>query len=168
MTAVAPTYAALVNSDADMIGHVAYSLYKREKLKFCEDTAAANGVPVTAAELTVFARAANMPQRVLAYRTQAAAALGDFADEVMAEQLEQETKRIEAEYIVDLRKGRSWARGVGENLVANVLAFAIVALVAAILYGARIGFVPLLADMFNYEVKEKAPAAPAPASVPTR
>lgn len=162
MSALAPpggiahsTYAALVQSDADMIGHVAYSLYKRDKLKFCEAYAAKHARPADAATLQVFIDSANLPTRIDAYRTEAVAALEDFAQEVLQVQLEQQESAFNARLADELKVARSFPRSVSENLVANLLAIAVTALLVVVLYGSRIGFVPLVAEAFGYEVTER-------------
>lgn len=154
------TYSALVLSDADMAGHVAYALYKRDKLKFCEFSAAKHGRPVSADELATFIDTANLPTRLDAYRTEAEQLLGNFADEVLELQREQDRTAMDRKLIQELKAARSFPRAVGENLAGSLLTVAIVALLALVLYGTRIGFFPLLADVFGYEVTPKQVATP--------
>lgn len=157
------TYAALVQSDADMIGHVAYSLYKRDKLKFCEATASKRHRPVTREELDVFIESANLPTRLDSYRSEAENALQNFAQEVLTVELDGAEREFHRKLADELKVARSFWRAVGENLVANILAIAVTALVVLVLYGSRIGFVQLMGDVFGYEVKER-PAVPLPQS----
>lgn len=155
------TYSALVQSDADMTGHVAYALYKRDKLKFCESFAAKNARPPSTAELKIFIDAANLPTRLEAYRTEAVAALQDFAQEVLEVQLSEQETSFNERLVRELRVARSWPRAIVENLIGNLLAIAVTALLVLLLYGARIGFVPLLGDVFGYDVTER-PSAVSP------
>jgi hypothetical protein len=160
------TYSALVQSDVDMTGHVAYALYKRDKLKFCESFAASRQRAPSADELQVFIDSANLSTRISAYRTEAEAALQDFAQEVLEVQLDEQEAAFNARLAGELRAARSFSRAVWENLVANLLAIAVGALVVLVVYGARIGFVPLAADVFGYDVAER--ASPRGASAPAR
>lgn len=155
------TYSALVQSDADMTGHVAYALYKRDKLKFCESYAAKNGKPPTASEIQVFIDSANLATRIDAYRSEAEMALQVFAQEVLEVEIESQSAAFNAKLVEELKRARSFPRAVWENLVANLLAIAVGALLVLILYGARVGFVPLLGEVFGYDVKDK-PALTAP------
>jgi hypothetical protein len=138
-----------------MTGHVAYALYKRDKLKFCESFAVKNGRAPTESEIQVFIASANLATRIDAYRTEAEVALQGFAQEVLEVEIESQNAAFNARLVDELKKSRSFARAVGENLVANLLAIAVGALLVLILYGARIGFVPLLGEVFGYEVKDK-------------
>ncbi len=156
------TYSRLVQSDADMTGHVAYALYKRDKLKFCESIDASEQRPVEARELEIFIRSANLPTRIDAYRTEAEKALRDFAQEVLNGQLVELDHEYQAKLAAELKAARSFWRSVGENLVANLLAIAVTALLLLIIYGTRIGFAPLLGDVFGYDIKER-PAQTSPA-----
>lgn len=149
------TYSALVQSDADMTGHVAYALYKRDKLKFCESFGAKNSRPPTSSEIQVFIESANLPTRIGAYRTEAEVALQEFAQEVLEVEIESQNAAFNARLVEELKKARSFPRAVSENLVANLLAIAVGALFVLILYGARLGFVPLLGEVFGYEVRDK-------------
>ena len=112
------TYSALVQSDVDMTGHVAYALYKRDKLKFCESFAASRQRAPSADELQVFIDSANLSTRISAYRTEAEAALQDFAQEVLEVQLDEQEAAFNARLAGELRppvrsrarSGRTWLR----------------------------------------------------------
>ncbi len=146
-----------------MIGHVAYALYKRDKRNFYEAFTAKNQRAVTSQELDVFVQSANLPARVAAYRTEAEVALQAFADAVLDEQMDLEKTRLNDNFNEELRRNRSLLRAVWENLLGNLAAAAVVALLALLLYGSRIGFVRLAGDVLGFEVSEKPPiAAPLP------
>lgn len=160
------TYAALVKADADMTGHVAYALYKRDKLKFCEAYNTAHSRQPSTEALDVFIQSTNLPTRLAAYRSEAEEALEGFAQEVLDVTLEKERAAMNQQLIAELKAARSFGRAVWENLVANILALAVGALIVAIIYGTRIGFVPMIADMFGYDVKEKPIASSSSAPTP--
>ncbi|GAB3047176.1 hypothetical protein [Stenotrophomonas tumulicola] len=65
------TYAKLVNDEGDMAGHVAYALYKRDKLKFIEAFRLEKGRHPSSVELEAFVVTANLALRVSAYRSEA-------------------------------------------------------------------------------------------------
>jgi len=157
------TYARIVKDENDMVGQVAYALYKQEKLKFCTASYEANQRAASAAELGVFIQAANLPSRIASYRAQAETLLEEFAEIVLEEAVETTRAQCQKEYIDRLEKAKSWARAITENLIANILAIAVSAIVLLVIWGSRVGFVPVLGDALGYEIKEKA-SSPASSS----
>ncbi|QEI08741.1 hypothetical protein FXN63_25005 [Pigmentiphaga aceris] len=149
------TYASLVNADEDMIGHVAYALYKRDKLKFCDSIVALHQRPASASEVDVFIHSANLPTRVESYRTEAEQLLERFSEAVLDVTLRQLQDEMNRELVRQLKESKSFSKAVVENLVANMLAIAVTALFVLILYASRIGVVPLIGDIFGFDVKEK-------------
>ncbi len=143
------TYSSLVESDDDLIGHVAYALYKRDKLKFCDSVHQKHGRMASTQELETFIHAAGMPTRIRAYRAEAELLLESFSEEM----LDLATQDIQAEYhkklTQELKQAKSISRSIIDSTIGNLLSIAVVALLVVIIYGTRIGFLPLLNDIFG-------------------
>lgn len=150
------TYGGLVKGDNDMVGHVAYALYKRDKLAFIEKINAQKSRGPTDEELSAFIIASNLQLRSDAYRSEAEQALQTFSQEVLNDSMIDLERKHEKDLAAELSKSRSWLRAIAESLVANLLAVAVLALIAVVVYGTRIGFVNLAADVFGYELTPKA------------
>lgn len=148
-------YSSLVVEDSDMIGHVAYALYKRDKLNFCDSLQSTLHRDPTRMELETFIRAAGLPGRIASYRAEAERLLERFSEEVLDVAIRQVEDESQKELVRRLSEAKSWPRAIVENLVANVLAIAVVALLALIVYGTRVGFIPLLADALGYSIQTK-------------
>jgi predicted nucleic-acid-binding protein len=149
------TYTSLVHADEDMIGHVAYALYKRDKLKFCDSIVAKHRRPASSTEVDAFIHTSNLPTRVDAYRAEAEQLLERFSEAMLDFTLSKLQQEIDRELIRQLKEAKSMPRAITENLIANMLAIAITALFVLIIYASRIGLIPLIADVFGYDVKEK-------------
>lgn len=156
------TFARLVNDEGDMAGHVAYALYMRDKLTFIETFRLDEGRHPRDDELDAFIVTANLALRVSAYRSEAERSLEVFVQEVLEESTGEIARLYQRELYRQLARSRSFVRAVAENLAANLLAAACVALLALVLYGSRIGFGNLVADVFGYH------ALPAPNDPPLR
>ncbi|HJU38466.1 MAG TPA: hypothetical protein VJ724_02760 [Tahibacter sp.] len=152
------TYAVFIHDPDDMVGHVAYALYKRDKLDFCESVRERHAREATTAELDAFIHAANLPTRVQAYRVEAVSALESMCEASLEVTLDQAQAEMDAELVRQLKEAKSWWRAVGENLVANLLALAVTTLLVVLVYVSRYGAMQLLADTLGYEIKEKTPA----------
>ncbi len=152
------TYAVFVLDKDDMVGHVAYALYKRDKLDFCESVRERHVRDATSTELDAFIHAANLPMRIQAYRAEAESALEAMCEASLEVTFGQAQAAMDAELVRQLKEVKSWWRAVGENLVANLLAIAVTTLLVVLVYVSRSGAMKLLADTFGYEIREK-PAA---------
>lgn len=156
MVSAHQTYGALVKDEGDMVGHVAYALYKRDKLSFIEAVKAGNGKEPSEDELSAFIVTSNLALRIDAYRSEAEQALQVFSQAVLDESLIEVQQRYDAQLVAELSRPRSWLRAITESLLANLLAVAVLALLAVLLYGTRIGFAKLAADALGYELVPKA------------
>lgn len=96
-------YRKLVQSESDMIGHIAYSLYKAEKISWIEERKAANGGrEPTEAEFEKYHDACCSGQRISNYRSMASGILQAFvggSTEDMAEQVAREVSDKVTGYI---------------------------------------------------------------------
>lgn len=151
------TYNNLVKDDNDMVGHVAYALYKRDKLKFCQQLAAEQDRPVTGEQIQTFIAGSNLDVRLAAYRNEAEELLERFSEVMLDEAVKAEQARMEKELLDRLEAAQPFWRGVGQNIVAGLTVIAISALMLVIIHGQRIGYARLLGDIFGYEVTQKPP-----------
>lgn len=161
------TYSALVRDGDDLVGLIAYALYKSEKIGFVEQHKKRHGSAPSEHDLMTFICVFNMPAQISAYRDRATQLLEAMNEELLDQVLtelqgehDSEKKQLERNYeirlVEDLKKAAGFWKGVGQNIVANLGAAAITIFVVILVYGSRISFLPVLGEMFNYEVKEKA------------
>lgn len=161
------TYSALVPKDDDLVGHVAYALYKRDKLKFCEDYAAQNGgKPAGDPELAIFIQAANLATRLQGYRTEAERLL-----ETMAEyQLEEAIEQIQADYneklLRKLSEAKSWGRSVLEALLGSVVVALVWGALVLVLYTNKVGPERVAKEIFGIDVRADEVQNTTPATKP--
>lgn len=72
-------YQDIVQSEGDMVGHIAYSLYKREKISFIEEFKKKHdGRGPSDEELEKYHESCCVPQRIESYRKDATALLQNF------------------------------------------------------------------------------------------
>lgn len=154
-------YKALVQNENDLVGLVAYALYKRDKIQFIRTIHGEVGRPPNQDQLDCFTIAALLDSQIAALRTQSEKLLETFTEAMLEEAAEGIVAEYQSELTAELRKSKSWTRAAAENLIGNLLAFAVMALVALIIYGSKVGVVRMLGDAFGYEVSEKAEAGPA-------
>jgi hypothetical protein len=146
------TYSALVDAPNDLVGLIAYSIYKREKLDFVEAQFAKHGRVLTPAELQVFYQLVNMPAQVAALRTRSATLLEQVSEEVLSDVVEQLENDYKVKLTAELKVHKNFWRSVGENVLANLFAAGLIALSVLLLFVSRVDVVPMLGKAFGYEV----------------
>lgn len=149
-------YSKIVLDEADIIGYVAYSLYKQEKIEFIQTFKSQHGNEPTDAELQTFHALTNTDTRIKSYRSQAENILADFSTEILTN----ETAQIQAVYdnqlLDELKKSRPFWRGVGESILSNFFSLGIIGLILMILWSQSIGVSAVLGQIFNVEITPKA------------
>ena len=89
-------YRQLVKDESDVVGHIAYSLYKADKISFIEDYKKKHENQEPSDErFEHFHESCCLPANIQRYRMQAVEILQGFVDDT----LEETTKQIEADYV---------------------------------------------------------------------
>ncbi len=110
-------FSKLVQNDNDMIGHIAYSLYKAEKVRFISEYKEENKVDIVPDEVVQGFAVGRESQTCLDhYRGMAESILQDFmggsfddmSEQVISEVTERLTKHIDDNVTPDLPKKESW------------------------------------------------------------
>lgn len=161
------TYGALVNDDTDLVGHVAYALYKRDKLKFCATEFSRTGARPSTETIDSFIRSSNIDSRVSAYRAEAELLLKQMTSFVLADAIDENRREYAEQMTQKLGEGKSLLRVCGEAVVGSVAVAGAWALIVALLYGASIGPGRMLHDIFNIDASRSGvAAAPTPSASP--
>lgn len=165
------TFAALVRDDADLIGHVAYALYKRDKLKFCDAELARTQLPATQLAIDVFIRGCNLDTRIASYRLEAERLLEQMTEYVLEDAIEKLETQYQERLVRELSSSKPWSRAIVESLVGSVVVALVWALIVVVISTSRVGFDQVLGDVWNKDIKDRPALAtplPLPASTPAR
>ena len=168
-------YDKLVKDKDDVLGIIAYSLYKRNKIDFINNFKANYGGSPSDAEMITFHASSTTESSLEGFRRQAV----DLARTFMDSALDEERQELEQEYaekyylskvneeVKSLKPNYlfSFLFGVSQGLVSSVLFAGLIGVFAFVFWSSKIGAPKLLGDIFGYEVIEKTPvkeAAPHP------
>ncbi|KRB21567.1 hypothetical protein ASE08_21585 [Rhizobacter sp. Root16D2] len=143
------------DNDAGPIEHVAYSLFKRDKLAFIASHTSAHSSAPSFGELGAFIRGALLPDRVKAYLAEAEVLLQGFAEATLDAAGNEAEERHRQHYYDELKKARPVWKMMWDNMLANMLALIITAFVVIAFYGTKISAVSMLGEIFGYEIKER-------------
>jgi hypothetical protein len=141
-------YEQLVSSDDDLIGLIAYSLYKKDKRDFCIGWSEQHGNAPTAEHVRAFSASVLTLGQQLRYRTAARDMIDAYAKTVS----DAEKPLIEKEAVTErfedaarmVEEATRWYRQIPAGIVAGiVLAAALIAVASALGY-ADVGGLPRL------------------------
>lgn len=123
-----PIYSKIVDDDTDVIGHIAYALYKEQKINFIEKKKDGNpDLHLTEEDWLHFNEVTCTDENIQRYRLQATEILQNFVDDALREtikQIESDTKKNQADIlaeIVEPLKPKSWWNGVWQSVVGAAI-----------------------------------------------
>jgi hypothetical protein len=128
-------YSKLVEGDSDLIGHIAYSLYKKSKIEYIEKKKT-DGEALTDAELMPFNDFSSSQSSIDSYKIKAELILQGFIENVLEEELES-YKEQAVNQQSDILKNiiKPLTTGFWSNVLAGLLsAFIFALLLAAIAF----------------------------------
>ncbi|MFK3943185.1 hypothetical protein ACI2KC_16110 [Pseudomonas monteilii] len=153
-------YTELVKNEDDILGIIAYSLYKRQKIEFIKAFKAKHGRDPTDADLSHFHEVSNSSFQLQAYRDQADKLAQDFLTislETRAEALEQyyETKTTDA---IRGYKPSFWL-GVSQGVVASIIFVLLLGVLVIFTWSLNQGPRQVIEQIFDVKILNN-PSAP--------
>ena len=128
-------YSKMVEGEGDMIGHIAYSLYKKSKIEYIENQKL-KGKTVTDDELIPFNDFSSTDSSLETYRIKAEIILQGFIDNLLSEELQnskEQAVKQQSEILKDIIK--PLISGFWKNIWGGVIsAFIFAAILAAIAF----------------------------------
>jgi len=123
-------YKELVESESDIVGAIAYSIYKARKIEYIREFESDNGRNPSDSELREFRRTANLPGQLDDYRDKAERYLDQFCEAVLAERVRvAEQELLKSTFVREIRP--KWWRGIVDNVIAALIT-SLIALAALI------------------------------------
>lgn len=114
-------YDKLVKGENDILGHIAYSIYKNQKREEIAKIKLKNGgKDVTDDDLVPFVELSQRDSQVRFYKDRATMLAQLFLDEAVAQDLEEARRRQEAEFIRN-HKDHGFMYGVWQGVAASVI-----------------------------------------------
>ena len=137
-------YSQLVEDENDIIGHIAYALYKSDKISYIGKFKSENGgKEPEEADLKSFHDTSSLPTQLERYRVIAVIILRDFTNETLKEMIhdiEEETINNHKESLSDIIKpikpkslGNCYFHGIAQSILGGIALMAILCLFIFIL-----------------------------------
>lgn len=154
-----PTFTNLVKDENDLVGLIAYSLYKQEKLAFIQEGLKSSGVTPSDAELAIFCRGANLVGRLASYRQSAEMLLQEMNGELVDMSVMHIQEEYDRQFIEAVKKlpESSWPKHLFQHIVGSLLATGLAIVIVLTVLGWKQGFLKLGQDLMNVEITPRAP-----------
>ncbi|MDO6814070.1 hypothetical protein [Tenacibaculum soleae] len=137
-------YQEIVTGEKDLIGIIAYSVYKRQKVEIIENIKKRkNSSEVSSTELTEFKEMSNTKTQIESYRNEAQYFLKEYADILMKDKLEE----IERYYRKKAVGG--FFTGVWQSVVGSVIFALMVGVFIFILWSTQFGVEDVIKNIFE-------------------
>lgn len=149
----------MVEHENDMVGLIAYSLYKRDKIAFMKKHFDESGRVPNEEEKMAFYRTSTLPGPVSAYRAQATYLMQQMYDYLLGVQVAEIEEKYQGKLVDELKKAHPFMTGVWQHLLAGLLIWAVVGFVILVVYGHKVGYKEVAKDL----MADKPAAAAAPA-----
>ena len=123
-------YSLLVHGEDDLVGHIAYAVYKQQKIEKITRFTTQNNRPPTDEELASFMENAESGNQLRFYQDRAVSILKDFLEQSLAAKVEEINSQRKAEYdakISDLLaslRPKGFMYGVWQGVFASFIFFA--------------------------------------------
>lgn len=148
-------YGRLVGHPDDLVGLIAYGLYKLEKIEFIRRFKEDHSREPIDGDLAAFHSLTNTESRLETYRSQAEKILASFSQHMLEEKTAELQDEYENQLIDVLREAQPFWRGVAQNLVASVGTLGIIALGFFVIWSLRFGVGDTIGAIFNVDITPK-------------
>lgn len=132
-------YTKLVEGEDDIVGHVAYSLYKADKVQYIEKFKDDYGREPTEEELRPFHDSSCLSGAIKRYQASAVELLKSFLDETLLETVQQTEQQQKTEYqaklesITPLSSWKRYGEGILQSIIGAFLFAGIIAIITFII-----------------------------------
>ena len=150
-------YSKLVKDKNDILGIIAYSIYKRQKIEFLNKYKAEHdGEEAPREEAYAFKELSNSDTQLEFYKTQSVHLANEFLEEMLSETLEDAEKDFSSRVHRELVgiKHSFWS-GVFQSLVGSVLFVLFAGIIVFFSWSANQGTEKVIESIFNVEIIEK-------------
>ncbi|MDY0142843.1 MAG: hypothetical protein RBR97_13215 [Bacteroidales bacterium] len=160
-------YSKLVEGEYDILGHIAYSIYKQQKIDHIEDFKKENGKEPSDQELIPFNKFTLSKTSIEGYRIQAERILQSFTDNILEEtiiEVENDCKKNQSELLNEIikpikppSKGRFFWNGVLQSIIGAFMFSAIIAVFVIINQTRDKGIESVIENTFDIRLVKPSP-----------
>lgn len=142
-----------MKNEDDILGIIAYSLYKRQKIEFVKSFEARHGRAPTDADLSHFHEVSNSEFQLQAYRNQTDKLAQDFLTITLETRAEELEKYYDAKLTSEIKRYRpSFWLGVSQGVVASVIFVLLLGVLVIFTWSLNQGPRQVIEQIFNVSI----------------
>ena len=146
-------YSQLVEDQNDILGIIAYSMYKRQKIEYIRSIAEKFGREPTDSEFQNFYAISNSNSQLENYQSQAIALANQFLEEALAEKARELEEYFSESTNLEIRKFRpSFVSGIFQSLIGSVIFVFFLGLLVFFTWSLKQGPVQLIEAIFDVKI----------------
>ncbi|MDP1772898.1 MAG: hypothetical protein Q8L15_11495 [Methylobacter sp.] len=151
-------YDKLVEDKNDILGIIAYSIYKRQKIEYLKKFKEENNREATQSEINSFKELSNSDTQLEFYRTQAVHLANAFLEEALSEHIEAKEQEFSIRVHAELSgiKNKFW-NGVAQSLVGSILFVLFVGIIVFFSWSLNQGVGNAIESIFNIKITQTIP-----------
>ena len=148
-------FSKLVDDSNDILGIIAYSFYKQQKIEFIRDFETQHSRQPTDDEMRVFYVTSNSDASLESYNAKAEALTREFINAVIGAELEQIQEESDKELTSRVKslKPSFWS-GVAQNVFASLLFLILIGLVLFVAWSSKFGMTQAVEQVMGVEIKD--------------
>ena len=149
-------YTELVQDENDILGVLAYSLYKRQKIEYIRALKQKTGNEPMDVELVPFHDFSNSPSQLESYRNQASQLANNFLEISLQTQAEQVERYYDAKASAEIRNARPgfWL-GVGQSVIGSAAFVLLLGFLVFFTWSLNQGPRQVVEHIFNVKIVSK-------------
>jgi Fe2+ transport system protein B len=149
-------YAKLVEDENDILGIIAYSMYKRQKIEYIQTIDKKYGREPTNEEFQSFYAISNSDSQLENYQSQAIALANQFLEEALAEKAQELEDYFSEKTRQEIRSIRpSFMSGVFQSLIGSVIFVLFLGLLVFFTWSLKQGPVQLIEAIFDVKITKQ-------------
>lgn len=149
-------YSELVEDSDDILGIIAYSFYKQQKIEFIRAFQEKHSRHPSDDELKVFYITSNSPASFASYKTKAEVLAREFVDAVVGEQLQEMQEKSDFELTKRVKNLRpNFWQGVAQNIFASLLFVLLIGVVLFVSWSSKYGATQAVEQVIGVEIRDK-------------
>lgn len=129
-------YSKLVDDENDIIGLVAYAIYKQHKIEYIEKVRKDNnGVDPSEEALKNFIQSSSTDSQIRKYRAEASSILSEVVINVTREQINEAEREMQDTYQTKIREAvKAETPGKGQTIILNIVGTALFSVIITIVF----------------------------------
>ncbi|WP_194787916.1 hypothetical protein [Pseudomonas sp. UFMG81] len=156
-------YTDLVQSDVDLLGMIAYALYKRQKIEFIQGWRDRLGDDPSEVDRQHFHEISNSRYQLETYRNQAGELAEDFLNTSLEERAQELEHRLAVQATDELRRYKpNYWTGVSQGVVASAISVLLLGLLVMFTWSLNQGPRHVIEQVFNVKIIDLQSASDGP------